>query len=294
MRDLKPQVVSSLFLIAVFSMSSPARSADSTTGRDPCTKGEALLVKKDFKAALMEFDKALKQHPDYARAHFFRGIAVTNLGNFQKAIQSYNKALALKPNVPLAIEKRAYCYSELAQYDKAIADYTKAIALNAKAMNYHRRALLFERKGARQQALDDYSTALSLDPNLSDAYFNRALIYENLGQPEKAIADFGKVISVHPEDSDAFVNRANNLAYLGQNQEAINDYNKAIILKPDLAIAYVNRATLYEALGKIALAEQDRAAAAKLGYQSARQPDLAQLPRLGVTDVSITNIAEGD
>jgi tetratricopeptide (TPR) repeat protein len=53
-------------------------------------------------------------------------------------------------------------------------------------------------KGKYDEAIADYTKAISLDPNDATAYTNRGLAYESKGEVDRAIADYTKAIEINP------------------------------------------------------------------------------------------------
>lgn len=63
-----------------------------------------LEVKKDAKAALEHFTKAINANPKYAEAYFARGVCYQELKDRNNAFADYNMCLQLKPNYEPAVE----------------------------------------------------------------------------------------------------------------------------------------------------------------------------------------------
>jgi len=61
-------------------------------------KGGAHLEKREFDRAIIEFNKAIKIYPDFARAYYNRGMANQNLNRLDLALSDYRKALEIDPN----------------------------------------------------------------------------------------------------------------------------------------------------------------------------------------------------
>ena len=49
-----------------------------------------------------------------------------------------------------------------------------------------------------KQALDDFVSAVALDPNFIDAYYAIAAIQKNLGEYENAIKNLDKILELEP------------------------------------------------------------------------------------------------
>ena len=81
---------------------------------------------------------------------------------------------------------RGNTYAHEGQYDKAIEEYNTAISINPNhADAYSNRGIAYGMKGQHDKAIEDFNTAISIDPNLAQAYFNRGVIYGIKGLYDK-------------------------------------------------------------------------------------------------------------
>ena len=80
-------------------------------------------ARKDYEAALKDFQTAVKLAPDNYRAHNNLGYSYRKLGNYARALESYDRALKLAPAFPEAIEYRAEAYLGLNRLDEAKQAY---------------------------------------------------------------------------------------------------------------------------------------------------------------------------
>ena len=111
-----------------------------------------------------------------------------------------------------------------------------------------------------EEAINAYDKAIELNlsgPNLPCAYYNRGNARASLGQIEAAIDDYNTAIGLNPSDAIAYFNRGNARASLGQIEAAIDDYNTAIGLNPSYASAYFNRGSVKAQLNLMDEARQD-------------------------------------
>ena len=81
-----------------------------------------------------------------------------------------------------------------------------------------------------RQAIEHYTKAIELNPQMARAYYNRGNANSALEEYEEALKDYSKAIQLDPAYSDSFFNRANANADLCRFQEAVNDYDEAIRL----------------------------------------------------------------
>ena len=91
------------------------------------------------------------------------------------------------------------------------------------------------------KAIEHYSDALKLNPQLAAAYYNRGVAYNENGDYESAIADFTKAIQLKVDDAVAYTNRSIAYENTGEHARAIEDQNTATQLEPNLAQPDNNR-----------------------------------------------------
>jgi hypothetical protein len=90
----------------------------------------------------------------------------------------------------------------LAAFDSALEQWgenTDALCLRGNA---------FRDSDVLDRAINDYSTALALDPRLIAALESRGACYKIVGQVEKALADFSTIIEMDPRNDFAYNMRA--------------------------------------------------------------------------------------
>ena len=94
-------------------------------------------------------------------------------------------------------------------------------------------------------AISEFTKAIGVNPNYTNAYWMRGYSYEKLGQEQNVITDYTKAIQLDPDYADAYNNRGFMQYWVLQHQEAINDLNEAIRIDPDDSYPYFFRATAY-------------------------------------------------
>ncbi len=83
------------------------------------------------------------------------------------------------------------------------------------------------RRGALQEAVNDFTRALNVDPNYKDAYQNRAWAFMKLGDHEAALHDANTMIRLYPQDPRAYTLRGTIYRSRGDLELAIVDYAHA-------------------------------------------------------------------
>jgi tetratricopeptide (TPR) repeat protein len=107
-----------------------AAAADAmNSGVKRLAKADELEVKnpkqarKEYEAALKNFQTDVKLAPGNYRAHNNLGYSYRKLGNYSRALESYEHALKLAPTFSEAIEYRAEAYLGLNRLDEAKQAY---------------------------------------------------------------------------------------------------------------------------------------------------------------------------
>jgi tetratricopeptide (TPR) repeat protein len=109
---------------------------------------------------------------------------------------------------------------------------------------WHSRGLAYHSLGDQQQAMEDYSRALELNPGFTQALTDRGNLYLDLEQYEQALADFDAALA-RAELPEAYLGRGNAYQALGRLEEALAAYQRALELLPTYADAYLHISRLY-------------------------------------------------
>jgi tetratricopeptide (TPR) repeat protein len=117
----------------------------------------------------------------------------------------------------------------------AQSDYQQAIQLdNSNKLAHYDLGTIYGLQGRTAQAIQEYRTTLSLDPNFVRALYNLA-VATTASDPAGAEQLYRKVISVQPTDASAWLNLGFILISEGKADEAKADWAKATSLDPTLA-----------------------------------------------------------
>lgn len=141
---------------------------------------------------------------------------------------------------------------------------TVSVVSNAIDNGYHHHGRLYFSRGVEfgdlgkpQDAINDFSRAIEIDPDLRDAYKFRGSLYAQAGQLDPALADLLQYARLDSADAVIWNNLA--MIYMRKNQlpKAVEAFTKTIRIKPDAAGSYQNRAKIYEMMGDTARMRAD-------------------------------------
>lgn len=209
------------------------------------------------------------------------GIVYERAAKYNKAIAYYKESLEKESNI-ITASRISSCYDDLGDYDKALEYCNQAIALDSVKANYlYEKANILDNAGRTQEAiktmsdyiantpdepagyyqrgwfkdhsgdiegaLEDYTMAITLQPNVAYAYLNRGVLYRLKGENAKAESDFKQVVRLDsiPEDAECSFYA---YYYLGQKDKAIEVLNT--ILDKDKKGNCYDAACLYSVMGE--------------------------------------------
>jgi len=99
--------------------------------------------------------------------------------------------------------------------DKTKETYIKQGVANTKLERYN-------------QAIEDFSQAIRLDPKNAQYYYKRGITYGNLNQHQRAIEDFNEAIRLNPKYAEAYSNRGFvYMVKLENKKKACSDWKRA-------------------------------------------------------------------
>jgi len=131
-------------------------------------------------------------------------------------------------------------------YNTAIEDFTNAIRLNPNlAYLYIARGGAYGVKGDWDRAIAEVTQATRLDPNDTYAYSVRGMAYSAKGDHERAIADCTQAIRLAPNNAHAYYSRGAAYGRKRDYDRCIADCTQAIRIDPNFAQAYYVRGLAY-------------------------------------------------
>jgi len=249
-------------------------NAQTKDAQEHITKGKKLKENKEYKAAIEEFNMAIKAENDNGMTYWERAVCYENLENYKDALSDIDMAISyLKANkewlYKLYFDKGLYEY-ELHDYKNANADFTNSLDINPKyGKVYYYRAVSYKDCKEYQLAINDCNKALELysesKESLPTIYNMKGIAEDFLGDYKNSIEDFSKAIELHPKFGRAYINRGDVYKEIKEMGSAISDYNHSI---PLFDKDKITLASIYQKIGncdyqefhyKEAIADQTKA-----------------------------------
>jgi len=144
--------------------------------------GDLELARKDAKAALPHFDRALERDRRYVPALLGRAQGLIALNRDDEALAAFETALSIDPG--LAEVRRRVEVLKFRGLEQRIA-----------------RARDLARQGRTDDALQAYSSAIASSPESPFLYREVAAIEKQKGNLDAALADFRKALALEPGDA---------------------------------------------------------------------------------------------
>jgi tetratricopeptide (TPR) repeat protein len=215
---------------------------------------------------LQAFARAVELEPKLTGVRIYYASALIKNNQPEKALLQLRAAFDNGEKNALAFALLGLAEERTNRPDEAFADYAQAIALDGtSATALEGRARLYEKRGALDKAIADYSTSYRTQPSREVA-LRLASLYTRAGQPQAAIGIYRSLLIEKPDDVDARMEMAQAMKDNGQTEEAAREIEKLLTLQPA-------NAKLLVAAGDINLKDDPEKAA--LYYQRAVQAEPA-------------------
>jgi tetratricopeptide (TPR) repeat protein len=200
------------------------------------------LARKDPKAALAQFDRALEQQRTEVGALFGRGQALLALERDSDAMSAFESVLAVDPNQAEA--RRRVDVLKFRVLEQEIAHAREAAAA-----------------GRLDEAAHAYGTAIAGQPDSAFLYRELAIVDERQGREETALEHFRRAVELDASDARSLMHIGGILENRSDFEAATQAYESAAALDPNPEVekkleALRNRAALeklpaeYRAIGQ--------------------------------------------
>ena len=219
--------------------------------------GRIAHEQKDFETAAQHYEDFLRLEAEHARAHYFRGLALNQLGRSEPAVEHLRKSLSIDPdNRPAYVQLGDACaklghWEEVSKaYGHALALQSDDIATTIKLGNVYLAAQRFA------DAADLYERTLAILPDNAVLHRHLGAVCHRLGQTQKAIDCLERAIELRPDYAKARIDLALVYRQLERTVEAMQQIQEAIHYMPDDVDAHISLALTLRQEGRMGLASR--------------------------------------
>lgn len=187
--------------------------------------------------------QAAAKQPNSASIKFKLGDIYAEDREWLKAVDCYQQAIAITPKKAQYHLKLARIWQKLNEPDKANLAFYVASSLEPQKVSAKNHYLLGEKLLQQKQterAIDCYRRAVSLKPDLIEAYWRLGEISLVRGNHKTALACYHRALKIEPKRVQNYILLGKALSQHNNWEAALSYYQKALILKPNNADIYIN------------------------------------------------------
>jgi ppGpp synthetase/RelA/SpoT-type nucleotidyltranferase len=128
---------------------------------------------------------------------FIEALNAHTSGDLSKARDLYTHLILISPNQHL-YNHRGLVNLSLCRYNEALQDFSTAIEMNPRDIRvYTNRGLAYRMLKDYDSALANFNESLKLNPICTDAFYGRALTYYDMGNIKLALEDCDRAIAIN-------------------------------------------------------------------------------------------------
>ena len=203
--------------------------------------GALMAQRQNFAAAESWLSRSVALAPDDASAHFHLARVLALGGRHAEALVSSEQAARLSPADMRVRLQRANLLHDLGRAEEALADYDFAISrLPPDSRSCHRRGLALAALWRHGEALASFDRAMAIRPE-NQTRIARAIMLHHLRRLDEALAEFRTAASQDPDNAALQMAPAHTLMETGEGAAAVAAFDKAYHLSPQLPMLAGNR-----------------------------------------------------
>ena len=153
-------------------------------------EGHSAAWDQEWDKAAAAYRRALQEFPDHPRALNSLALALYQVADFEEALKTYMRVVQLSPSDPIAVEK-------VAQLSERLGDLNTAIGAAMRAAD------LYLNQREVDKALENWVRVTTLNPEHAAAHSRLALVHEKLGHSQQAVNEYLAIASLYQRSGDA-------------------------------------------------------------------------------------------
>lgn len=192
--------------------------------------------------AVLHFDQCIEMQDDFMLGYYYRGLSYAKTNQFEAAIKDFSSALLIDSTYKDALVNRAETYLKYKKYAQSAADFESLVSSNP---NYHLfyRALGLSYYYMRQYEISDlaYAKYLSVATDDFETHFQRGMANLYGNNFNQAIQDFTTVLNLNPTYYSALDMRGLSFQKNNMILKACEDWDLAVKSGYSIAIDNVKK-----------------------------------------------------
>ncbi len=169
--------------------------------------GNAYLKKEDYKQAIWAYDYSILINDDFGPVYFNLGNAQLSLDKYKSAIESFEKSNEIDGDDPTALCYIGEAYEQLGELEMAKFYYRKSLELAPSLPDaWLGLGIVEDLEGRTREGLVLIHKALELSPENAGIYHVLAGAYEKLEDYENAVENYETALALDPTDTECLSN----------------------------------------------------------------------------------------
>ena len=195
---------------------------------------------RNLEAAVADFDQALRLSPANAAFYQERGNVRWKLKQFDQAMKDIDQAILIEPNNYYFFYEKGLIQEQMGKPEAAAENYMQALMFApSDQMPPFIAALKKVRNNNTRILIADFSVLIKKRPAVSAFYVQRGMFFGENKKWDSALEDFSTALSLQSDDRDLHFSRGKLFLEAGKRAEALKDFQKACHLNHTDACRYV-------------------------------------------------------
>ena len=212
--------------------------------------GNVHRSQRDFKSAVLTFEKILELIPDDALSRMWICDILIQDNRIEEAILACQKALKLHPQDPQIYFALGRAYDKQQDLGKAVLCYQKSIdfcTLSPGNVYFHLGNTL-KKQNKIEASLEAYNNAIKFESDSYYGYFGLANYYRDRDNWERAISLYQKAVELECDNPQVYFCLGQSWYKQGQIEKAATAYEQTLKLHPQHFQANIELASCYSHL----------------------------------------------
>ncbi len=169
------------------------------------TRGTLFGLQHEYQRSEGDMTVVISANPNHSGAFEWRARARQSLENYEGALEDFEMAARLAPTNAGTHNSLCWVGGILAtNLDRAMTSCNEAIRLDPAAAYIDSRGFVHLRRGEYSEAIVDYTTAISLNPQLAESFFGRGIARLRRGETEQGEADIAAALALRDSVEEQF------------------------------------------------------------------------------------------